>query len=243
MHYLCPIFLKAATETMIRHTIYIIYVLLLLFPLTTKAQSNWELPVDPANPTNEETSSTAQTDKKEKGKSKKELANEADLPYLKGAVPEKDGKVVFSADVETAGTTAAEAYQKAYKYMYDLAKKDMQTDKSAIAIVDKENCNIVGTYVEKLTFRKQMLSLDQTDFGYIIVANCTDGNVHISIERLYYDYFTGKTTEHINAEDIITDELMLNKDGTKLKKYNSRFRRATVDRMQEIISDFRKALQ
>ncbi len=216
----------------------VLFVLALAFPLAAPAQSNWELPAAAGG-----TEETAGEGKTAAAKEKTKAANEEDLPYLAGAVPEVDGKVVFRADIETTGLTAEEAYRRAYEYMDGLTKEEIQTDKSTIAIVDRENHGIVATYVEKLTFRKQALSLDQADFGYIIITNCTDGGVRVSIERLFYDYPVARKVEHINAEDMITDELMLSKDGTKLKKYNSRFRKATVNRMREIIDGFRNALK
>ncbi|MCD8281638.1 MAG: DUF4468 domain-containing protein [Prevotella sp.] len=194
-------------------------------------------------PGNEESGTTVTRDRTISTGSKDGKKTGDDTPYLKGAVPEIDGQIVFSDDIEIAGLTALEAYGRAYQFMDSLAGEDVQSGRSTISLTDEENYRIVGSYVERLTFRKQALALDQADFGYIIITDCTDTCVHVSIERLYYDYFVVREKKHLAAEDVISDKIMLSGDGTKLKKYNSRIRRTTVDRMREILSRFRAALQ
>ncbi len=215
------------------------------------AQNNWELPAQ--SDTQEEAAATdtrtTETIVPREGyeveviDGKSYEIRTADRPYLKGAVPEADGKVVFSASIPTQGLSAEEAYQKVYDHMSKLAKEEGQSDKSAVALVDRENHSVAGTYKEKITFSRNFISLDQADFGYIIVADCADDCVDVSIQRLTYDYTVGKRLDHLYAEDLITDELTLTNNGTKLRKFNSRFRRATVDRMNELFDGFRRALQ
>ncbi len=169
--------------------------------------------------------------------------DDSDTPYLAGAVPEVDGKVVFSADVETKNLSVDEAYNRAYNFLESLATGKEQTDKSRIAIANPEEHSIVGIFCEKLVFHKRALELDQTLFNYVIAVQCTEGNTHISIERLTYDYTVGKTVTHMTANEIITDKDMLSSDGTKLKKTYSKFRRTTVDRMRELLSKFEEAMK
>ncbi|MCD7713795.1 MAG: DUF4468 domain-containing protein [Prevotella sp.] len=240
---------------MIRRTLFLIAAV--VFPLAMTAQNNWELPgqtdVTPSQDSvAEEVEADVKTSKPLVAREGYEIevidgksyeVRTADKPYLKGAVPEADGQVVFSADIPATGLTAEEAYARVLEHMNKLAKAEGQSEKSCVALVDKENHSIAGTYKEKLTFSRNFISLDQADFNYIMVASCSDGSVHVSIERLTYDYVQAKRLDHLHAEDLITDELTLTNDGTKLRKFNIRFRRATVDRMNEIFDSFRLALQ
>ncbi len=224
----------------------------LLMPTAIMAQSNWELPQEMQQAYEQQKEKKA--DKKAEKNKKKATVNEVingktytikvvDKPYLKGAVPEKQGKVVFSANIETSGLTAKEAYDKAYQYMAELAKGKNQTGQSKVALINKEELSIVGTYEEWLVFSDKILELDRTRFSYIIIVTCQKGHVNVSVERLNYEYGEDERKEYMTAEQTITDRLMLANDGTKLKKRNSKFRKATVDRMREILSDFRKALK
>ncbi len=224
----------------------------LLMPTAMMAQSNWELPQEMQQAYEQQ--KDKKNDKKAEKNKKKAVTTEvidgktytikiADKPYLKGAVPEKEGKVVFSADIETKGMTAQEAYNKAYQAMATLAKDQNQTGQSKVALVNKEELTIVGTYEEWLVFSDKIFELDRTRFSYIIIATSKEGSVSVSIERLSYEYGEDERKEHMTAEQVITDRLMLSNNGTKLKKPNRKFRKATVDRMREILSDFRKELK
>ncbi len=243
----------------------LLFVMTLFCPIAICAQSNWELPsvaTDEASEKVEKVSKeekkaakeeerNAKEAKKNEQKAAKEKAasakasviKEEDRPYLAGAVPEVDGKIVFSADIKTHDLSAEEAYDRAYQYMEGLAKEKVQTDKSKVALINKNDHSIAGTYTEMLTLAKKFYELDTTEFSYVIVTTCSDSDVHVQIERLNYNYTTQKEATRMTAEDTISDEVMLTDNGTKLRKYNARFRRATVDRMQDILNGFRLALQ
>ncbi len=213
----------------------------LLFSLGVSAQSTWELPSQDAKLKNEE--ATAATPAPKVKAEKVYEINEKDREYLAGTVPEVDGKVVFSADIPTTGTTAEDNYQKAYQYLDRLAHEDCQTNKSQVAIVNPQEHSIVATYCENLTLFKGALELDRTIFNYVIVVTCSDTDVNVSIERLSFDYKYTKEPTHMTAEEIITDSKLLTGNGTRLKKTYAKFRRATVDRMRTIIAGLREALQ
>lgn len=198
----------------------------MLLPLATMAQSNWEIP--------EAKKPEAKISKK--AEKEKEI-KEADMPYLAGAVPEEDSKVVFSCDINTSGTSAAEAFDIAYKKIEQLTEEENQTQKSRIVLINREEHSIVATFGEWLTFTNNAFMLDRTMFNYMMVVNCSDDKINVNISRLTYEYSNGKgDTDFIYAEKLITDKLMIAKDGTKLKRMNRKFRVATVDRMREIIN-------
>lgn len=205
--------------------------LLMLMPLAAMAQSNWEIP---------------ETKKSDVKVSKKvEKANEtkeADKAYLAGAVPEEDGKVVFSSEISTGSMSAQEAFDIAYKKIEQLTGEKNQTQKSRISLINKDEHSIVAAFGEWLVFTNHAFVLDRTLFNYLMVVNCSDGKVNVKISRLAYEYSNGHDgTDLFYAEDLITDKLMLAKNGKKLKRINRKFRVATVDRMREVLNSLQQA--
>jgi hypothetical protein len=220
---------------------------MMCIPMLAMAQSNWELPksqqVEAPKKKEEAQKSVKNTQANEGNAGKTYTIKEEDRPYLKGAVPEIDGKVAYNFSVDMAGKSASEVYGAVYTQLEKFAKSENQTEASRIAIVNREEHRIIATFKEWLVFADKLLVLDRTKFNYIIIANCKDGKVDMSIERLTYDYETQREREFITAEELITDDKTLANDGTKLKKRNSKFRRKTVDRMNEVITYFKDSLK
>ena len=77
----------------------IIIFLLTLLPLSTFAQDVWERPQDT---------------KQEVKKPKQNEFNQDDAKYLAGTVPEIDGKVVFTLDLNLPGRSAQDIYERVY---------------------------------------------------------------------------------------------------------------------------------
>ena len=138
------------------------FTMLALVPLTLWAQDNtWEI--------NEE----EEVKKEAKAKPK------VDEKYLKGAVPEVDGKVVFSTSINAPGKTAAQIYDILLQYMERMTKTTNQIQ-SKIITADADKHEITGAYQEWLVFKKTALSLDRTRFMYALNAQCSDGRADIS---------------------------------------------------------------
>ena len=101
--------------------------ILAFFPLCNlMAQSEWELP-----------NSSVPTEKTTKTKTKKENTSiakednskvveikEEDKPYLEGAVPEVEGKIVFSRTINIPNKNASEIYDKTYQYLEQFTKSN-----------------------------------------------------------------------------------------------------------------------
>lgn len=213
-------------------------------PVLSMAQSNWEVP----------------TEQKDNQKGKELVAklknndseNLPDVKYLKGAVPEIDGKVVFSFEQDVPGKTAQQLYEAAYQFLDTLTRGDLQyiADMkdgpqriSRISIVNRNENTIVAVFDEWLTFTSNFINLDRTRFKYAFIVKCTDGHVYATIDRICYLYEEGRTTElTVKAENWINDKNALNKKGDKLNRSTAKFRRKTVDRVQQIFKDFKLAL-
>jgi colicin import membrane protein len=201
------------------------FTMLALVPLTLWAQDNtWEL--------NEE----EEVKKEAKAKPK------VDEKYLKGAVPEVDGKVVFSTSIKAPGKTAAQIYDILLQYMERMTKTTNQIE-SKIITADADKHEITGAYQEWLVFKKTALSLDRTRFMYALNAQCSDGRADIKMTRIRYLYEEERSPQHMTAEEWITDKEAVNKKNTKLLPISGKFRRKTIDRKDFLFNKFESLLK
>lgn len=215
----------------------IIIFTMLLMPAMLWAQS-WETVPSKATEVNNATTPVKKLTKSEK----EALKLEAERPYLKGAVPEIDGKVVYHVDINVPGKTAQEIYDLTFNTMNELTTRPEQHPSSKVALVNRDEKKLIAKYDEWMVFTSKLLELDRAKFSYVIEAECKEGVLTLDIQRLHYVYGEGKDCMNVSAEELIVDKVMLSKDGTKLNKYNSKFRRKTVDRIQEIVNVFKAGL-
>ena len=213
----------------------IIVLLLACLPLAGMAQNTWEIPQEEAQQSQlKQKKAVFDTKKKENAK------------YMVGAVPEVDGKVVFTLDKAVPGMTAADIYQKVYGVISAITKEDNQFPQSKIAVVNKNEHTIAARMKEWLVFRNSFLSLDRTVFNYTLIARATDNHLVLTMERISYQYERERTDVQggldVKAEDWITDKEALNKKQTKLLKYSGKFRCKTIDRKDNIFGRVFRAL-
>lgn len=162
----------------------------------------------------------------------------ADTRYLVGAVPEVDGRVVFSTTIQAPGKSASQIYDLLRADMEKLTKESNQFEQSRISYEDKEKGQIIGNYQEWLVFKNKPLSLDRTRLLYNIVADCRDGEATIKMFRITYFYDEERTPQTYKAEEWINDEYGLNKSKTKLARVSGKFRRKTIDRKDYLFKRF-----
>ena len=158
-----------------------------------------------------------------------------DKPYLAGAVPEEDGLVVFTKTYDTA-KSQAEVYaslQAAVKELMAAGRQDLRT-----RIVSDADNTVVARVEEIMTFKKKFLNWDHTYFRYIIAAEAlAEHKAKVTIRNISYYYGfdqEGNNGEEYKAEEWISDKEAINKAGTKLYPRSGKFRRKTVDRINEI---------
>ncbi len=242
---------------------------MLLIPLTTAAQSEWERPLSA-----EERLEQAQKDqetakkalqaakraekiaKKEKKKNKNGTTSETitdknshvlptkDEKYLaEDAVPEENGKVIFSKNISVKGMSSQEIYERTYAYLDSISQTSNQIE-SSIVLFNKKEHIIAAKFSEWLIFMSSALSLDRSEFKYTTIAKCSDELLHISIERISYAYESGQNNSlHVTAEEWISDKVAINKKRTKLYPVSAKFRRKTIDRVQYIFEELEQALK
>ena len=207
----------------------IIIFLLTLLPLSTFAQDVWERPQDT---------------KQEVKKPKQNEFNQDDAKYLAGTVPEIDGKVVFTLDLNLPGRSAQDIYERVYTLLDRMAKEENQFKGSGITLINKRDHIIAAHYKEWLIFTNNFISLDRTELSYTIIAKCADNHLHLTLSRISYSYEKNRNTGFdTTAEKWITDAVALNKRKTRLSKGLAKFRRKTIDRKDEIFSAITNALK
>lgn len=148
-----------------------------------------------------------------------------DSRYLAGAVPEVNGKVVFSKEFSIPGMSQDEIYERISQWMDKRLKKN--GNNSRIVFTDKAKGQIVGTGEEWIIFSSSALSLDRTKVSYQLTVNCLPEKSMLEIEKIRFSYREGK--EKYTAEEWITDKYALNKAKTKLIRGLAKWRRKTVD--------------
>ena len=190
-------------------------------PLFAIAQNNkWENPVQ-----EQQLKTEAKVSQKSKFATK-----ESDNKYLVGAVPEIDGHVVFTLNIDVPGQNASEIYQKVYNTIDELvreSKAEGLQPESRIAAVNKED------------------HIDRTELIYTLIAQATDGHLKVTMERIKYAYETNQRDNRgfeTTAEEWITDKEALNKRQDKLAKGNGKFRMKTIDRKDNIFRRICQAL-
>lgn len=195
-------------------------------PFMAVAQNTWE--------TNTQTA----TVKKEA----KAMVN-PDQKYLAGAVPEVDGKVVWTTTLQAPGKTAQQVYDLIGRQLSAMTKEENQFEQSRILLADTTTHQIVANFQEWLVFKSTALVLDRTRLMYQIVADCKDGSADITMRRIYYLYDEERQPQSYTAEEWITDKQGLNKKQDKLARVSGKFRRKTIDRKDNIFETLNNILK
>ena len=202
-------------------------ILLATLPIGLWAQDNtWELPEEEQR--QEETTLEAKINPNAK--------------YLRGAVPEVDGKVVFSKTIEAPGKSAAQIYSILRNYMVKMTKASNQIN-SRLIVEDSVNHELGASFEEWLVFKKTAIQLDQTRLYFVLEVQCENGKANVSMNRIHYLYDENRKPERYKAEDWITDDYAVNKKNTKLYPGSGKFRRKTIDRKDFIFDKFESLLK
>ena len=165
--------------------------------------------------------------------------------YLTGAVPEKDGRVVFSKTFKIPGKSEADLKKEMMVFVKDsLVGRGIQDPWNRMLTDETCDTLICARVEEWMVFVRKFLYLDQTRFRYQINVRVNNNSINMEICQISYLYGeewvenkpTGNGGEIYRAEDWITDKNALNKKGTKMLPQSGKFRRKTVDRCSQIFN-------
>ncbi len=161
-----------------------------------------------------------------------------DPKYLEGAIPTNaNGKVEFELSTDANGKSAKQIYDIVYQYFTELTQ-DKNNIASRVALVNEKEFTIANTMDEWLVFSQSFISLDRSEFRYQLVATIADNSLKVSLSRILYNYEEDRSTGFKEpAENVIVDKIALNKKKNNLAKIFGKFRRATIDRKDQIFND------
>ena len=205
---------------------------MLCLSMTGMAQSEWERP-------------DIQTQKSDKPVKVEKESSDEDAKYLAGAVPEVNGEVVWTLDMQVPGKNAQQIYDIVLNYLVDLVKQENQLEGSSVSLVNKQEHKIAASIKEWLVFKNQFLALDRAKLFFNLLVECSDNHIRVDMKRINYLYEEDRNGggSHYRAEEWITDKYALNKKGTKLFKVSAKFRKKTIDRKDELFEAIKNALQ
>lgn len=161
-----------------------------------------------------------------------------DSIYLAGGVPEEEGRVVFTKEIEVPQLSSSEIYDR----MYAWAKTLFNTEASRIVYSNKEKGEIAIVAEEYLVFANTALALDRTLINYRLTIECENHLCKLKLGGIRYEYNVAyqRDPQRYLAEKWITDKYALNKAKTRLNRGNGKFRVKTIDLVNDL---FRKATE
>ncbi len=174
--------------------------------------------------------------------------------YLQGAVPEVDGKVVFTKSIDAAGMNKADIYLRLtnwaslrYNPSTERGKwndvnyfKNSEYARILKASAEDGTLKIQGN--EDMVFTNKTLAKDMAVVSYILNVVMTDGKADVTIDNISYTYNLTENAERIEADDWITDKEAFTKSG-KFNKGSGKFRVKTVDLVTELFAEIEEALK
>lgn len=173
--------------------------------------------------------------------------------YMQGAVPETDGKVVFTKTFDTTGMSKFDVYLKlsqwaTFRYNPQTERgkwndpdyfKNTEYARILKASAEEGYLKIQGN--EEMVFTNKTLAKDTAIASYILMLTITDGKVEAEMRNIFYTYSLSDTPERIEAEDWITDKEAITKQN-KLNRGSGKFRVKTIDLKDELFKEIAETL-
>lgn len=154
--------------------------------------------------------------------------------YLAGAVPETDGKVVFT---RTIGVNTGISDTKLFEQVQEWAQRKYNHGNNRVLLVDSEDKEIACRGESNLVFKKNAFVLDQAVMSYQLVLKVNQAKCEAIIRNVRYKY---SGDENFTAEESISDKEALN--GKKLHRYYGKFRMHTVDSVAALFNSLQTYL-
>ena len=166
--------------------------------------------------------------------------------YAAGTVPVVDGFVRFDRTYSLQGQSRRQIAEIIKDFVQrELVDGPEQLPQARITEYDPESGTVAASIEEYMYFKRTNWQIHRVRFYYQFVAQVQDGQAQIELRRLHYRYdpevTAGDFDDDRRAEDWITDEHALAKNGTKLARISGKFRTFTIDRKDEIFDHLAKA--
>ena len=187
---------------------------------------------------------------------KKLYTQKADMSeyQAKGAVPEVDGKVVFTKDIEAFARPKDYIYSQVASFASLRFEPNTRRgewrepnffkniDFARVTKADKEEGIIVAQGAEEMIFSNRALSQDYTQVFYNLTITIADGKVNLRMDNIAYVYEGSGNSSRLTAEEWITDKEALNKKG-ELRRINGKFRVKTIDLFDELAAEIAEKIK
>lgn len=172
---------------------------------------------------------------------------QGEVNYLAGAVPMVDGYVQFDADYNVPSKSRQAILEAVQSYVQaELVEGPDQLPQARITELTPDRGILAASIEEYMYFKRTNWQIHRVKFYYQLVAKAEDGKIRLSMRRLHYRYdpevTAGDFDDDRRAEQWITDEAALTKNGTKLARISGKFRKHTIDRKREIFAGIAKAV-
>lgn len=169
-----------------------------------------------------------------------------DERYLAGAVPTVNGYVQFDRTFTVNNSSKAAIMDSLRNYVQkELVDGEEQLPQARLTEVSVDSGIIVASIEEYMYFKRTNWQIHRVRFYYQLVLNVNDNGFTASMRRLHYRYdpevTAGEFDEDRRAENWITDDAALSKDGQKLQRISGKFRKFTIDRKNEIFRGLAQA--
>jgi hypothetical protein len=156
--------------------------------------------------------------------------------YLEGAVPVRDGRVVFSREVEAPGLSAGEVFAR----VEGLAGGRFGGE-GMVLYANEEEGTVVCQGREYIEFKRSTLVLDRALIEFQALYICRAGGCTLEVARVRYFYGEEKRTRYL-AEEWITDEFAYDGKRNRLLRGSDKFRVKTIDLVDGLEEGLRGAL-
>ena len=154
--------------------------------------------------------------------------------YMAGAVPEVDGKVVFTRELNVSGFSG----EQIYNALLDWSHKTFTENSSRILYTDAQR-GVIAAQGEEVMIIKIGLFPGKVKAMYMLTINSSDGKCTLTTSRIRYKNNPSSKDgeEIITAEEYITDKYALNKTKTKIFRGTGDYRSKTIDIVDRIASE------
>lgn len=175
-------------------------------------------------------------------KKKKNNINVTEAQYHLGTVPMVNGKVTFEEVIKAEGLSAGEIETRVNEWITRRFTKPTVI-KSMRFDSELPNTAIVKSE-EYIVFRNTFFVLNRARIYYYLTITAVDGQCTFNMSRItyWYDDEDEKGGIKMKAEDWITDDMAFNKKG-KLKKFEGKFRRKTIELKEQLIKELSNELE
>lgn len=159
--------------------------------------------------------------------------------YMAGAVPEVDGKVVFTRELNVSGFSG----EQIYNALLDWSHKTFTENSSRILYTDAQR-GVIAAQGEEVMIIKIGLFPGKVKAMYMLTINSSDGKCTLTTSRIRYKNNPSSKDgeEIIAAEEYITDKYALNKTKTKIFRGTGDYRSNTIDIVDRIASEAQNAV-